>query len=78
MKQHDVYIVRSLGARWAVCLNDKTLGVFAERPEALQAAIVVSEASGRAGRTSVVVTEDPNGALRTIWEFGRDAYSPLT
>jgi hypothetical protein len=78
MTEHDTYIIRSSGAGWAVCLTDKTLGVFGERPEAIQAAVVVAESSGRSGRASEVLAEEENGSLLRIWEVGRDAYSPLT
>jgi hypothetical protein len=76
MREHDTYIIQSSGAAWAVRLNDKTLGVFEQRAEAIQAGIVVAEASGRAGRASEVLS-DENGALLAIWEVGKDAYSPL-
>ena len=77
MTEHDIYIVRPSGARWAVCLKDKTLGVFGERSEAIQAAVVVAEASGRSGRVSEVLAEEEGGETLLIWEVGRDAYSPL-
>jgi hypothetical protein len=77
MTEHDTYIVRPFGARWAVCLKDKTLGVFEERAEAVQAAVVVAESSGRSGRTSEVLAEEEGGETLLIWEVGRDVYSPL-
>jgi hypothetical protein len=55
-----------------------TLGVFGERPEAIQAAVVVAEASGRSGRASEVLAEEEGGETLMIWEVGKDAYSPLT
>jgi hypothetical protein len=75
MRERDTYIVQPSGAGWAVCLKDETLGVFELRPEAIEAAVVVAEASGRAGRTSGVVSEQ-NGELLPLWQVGRDAYSP--
>ncbi len=77
MREHDTYIVRSSTAGWAVCLTDKTLGVFEERPEAIQAAVIVAEASGRSGRASEVLAEDEGGETHMIWKVGKDAYSPL-
>ena len=76
MREHDTYIIQFSGAAWAVRLNDKTLGVFEQRTEAIHAGIVVAEASGRAGRASEVLS-DENGALLAIWKVGKDAYSPL-
>ena len=73
MRECDTYIVQPSGAGWAVCLKDETLGVFELRPEAIEAA--VAEASGRAGRTSGVLSEQ-NGKLLPLWQVGRDAYSP--
>ena len=46
MTEHDTYIVGSTGPGWAVRLNHETLGTFTGRYEALQAAVVVAEASG--------------------------------
>jgi hypothetical protein len=77
MREQDTYIVRSSEAGWAVCLKDKTLGVFGERAEAVQAAVVVAEASGRSGRASEVLAEEEGGETLLIWEVGKDAYSPL-
>ena len=74
MREHDTYIVQSSGAGWAVSLNDQTLGVFEHRPEAIEAAVVVAESSGRSGRASGVLSE-ANGELLAIWEVGQDAYS---
>ena len=77
MREHDTYIIRSSQAGWAVCLTDKTVVVFEERVEAIQAAVVVAESSGRSGRASEVLAEEEDGAFLSIWEVGRDAYSPL-
>ena len=75
MREHDTYIVQSSGGGgWAVRLNDKTLGVFEHRPEAIEAAVVVAESSGRSGRASGVLSEE-NGELLAIWEVGQDTYS---
>lgn len=77
MKEQDLYIIRSSGKRWMVDLNDETLGKFDERCEAIQAAIVVAESSGRFGRPSGVLSEEESGELHPIWEVGRDLYSKL-
>ena len=77
MTEHDIYIVRPSGAQWAVCLKDKTLGLFEERAEAVQAAVVVAEASGRSGRVSEVLAEEESGERLLIWEVGKDAYTLL-
>jgi hypothetical protein len=75
VREHDIYIVQPSEAGWAVRLNDETLGVFHRRPEAIEAAVVVAEASGRAGRTSGVLSEQ-NGEYLSLWQVGQDAYSP--
>ena len=77
MTEHDTFIIRSSGVGWAVCLKDKILGVFGERAEAVQATVVVAEASGRSGRASEVLAEEEGGETLLIGEVGRDAYSPL-
>jgi hypothetical protein len=77
MNEQDIYIVRASGAGWAVHLNSQTLGVFDKRPQAIQAAIVVAQASGRAGRVSGVLSEEAGGEMFPIWQVGRDSYSAL-
>ena len=57
MSEQDLYIVRPSKAGWAVHLDDKTLSVFDERPKAIEAAVVVAEASARHGRVSGVASE---------------------
>jgi hypothetical protein len=76
MTEHDTYTVRSSEQGWAVRLNDETLATFMGRHEALQAAVVVAEASGRAGKTAEILSEE-GGKMHPIWEVGRDAYSTL-
>jgi hypothetical protein len=76
-QQHDVYIVRPCGEQWAVYLDDQTLGTFDERVEAIHAAVLVAESSGRFGRTSGVLSQDEDGDMLPIWQVDRDAYSKL-
>ena len=76
MREHGTYIVQPSGARWAVCLKGKTLGVFEERTEAAQATVVVTEAPGRSGRASEVLTQE-GGETPMDWEVEKDVYSPL-
>jgi hypothetical protein len=78
MTEHDTYIVRSSERGWAVRLNDATLGTFTGRHEALQAAVVVAEASGRAGRPAEVLSEAEGGTMQVMWQVGRDAYSVIS
>lgn len=76
MGEQDLYIICPSGDGWAVRLADETLGRFDERPKAIEAAVVVAEASARLGKISGVVLEE--GDERTVvWEAGRDAYSRL-
>src|SRR4051812_8714753 len=56
----------------------ETLTVFEERPKAIEAAVMVAQASARRGRVSGVVVEEDNGNLIPIWDAGRDAYSTLS
>ena len=76
-QQRDLYIVRSCGQQWAVYLEDRTLGTFGERGEAIQAAVLVAESSGRFGRASGVLSQDEDGHVLPIWQVGRDVYSRL-
>jgi hypothetical protein len=77
MNRQGLYIIRASGDGWAVHLDDETLATFEERPEAIQAAIVVAESSGRFGRPSGVFSLAQSGQLLPIWQVGRDAYSKL-
>jgi hypothetical protein len=76
MSEQDLYIIRASGEGWAVHLANETLGLFGERPKAIEAAVVVAEASARRGRVSGVVLEEGD-YLIPMWEAGRDAYSTL-
>ena len=77
MTEHHTYIVRASGQGWSVFLNDTNLGTFlGGRHEAIQAAVMVAEASGRAGKTAEVLTDD-GSELHPLWEVGRDTYSDI-
>jgi hypothetical protein len=76
MGEQDLYIIRTAGSGWGVHLENETLSVFDTRPRAIEAAVVVAEASARHGRVSGVAVEE-GGDLIPIWEAGRDAYSTL-
>jgi hypothetical protein len=78
MGEQDLYIVRASEAGWAVHLDDKTLSVFDERPKAIEAAVVVAEASALHGRVSGVAVEEEDGGLIPIWDARWDAYSKLS
>jgi len=77
MHEQDLYVIRASGGAWAVHLANETLGLFGERPKAIEAAVVVAEASARHGRVSGVVLEEGSDIV-PIWEAGRDAYSKLS
>ena len=74
MSEQDLYIIRPSGEGWAVHLADETLARFDDRPKAIEAAVVVAEASARLGKTSGVVMEDGDQRI-VVWDAGRDVYS---
>jgi len=76
MSEQDLYIIRPSGEGWSVHLARETLARFDERSKAIEAAVVVAEASARQGRTSGVVMEE-GGERIVVWDAGRDAYSRL-
>jgi hypothetical protein len=76
MAEQDLYIIRPSGDGWAVHLADEILGRFDGRPKAIEAAVVVAEASARHGRVSGVVMEEGD-QLIVVWDAGRDTYSRL-
>ena len=77
MSEQDLYVIRASGEGWAVCLANETLGRFGERPKAIEAAVVVAEASARHGKAAGVVLEEGDDQV-PIWDAGRDAYSDLS
>jgi hypothetical protein len=77
MSEQDLYVIRASGEGWAVHLANETLGRFGERPKAIEAAVVVAEASARHGKAADVVLEEGDDRV-PIWDAGRDAYSDLS
>jgi hypothetical protein len=77
MSEQDLYIIRLSGEGWAVHLADVTLGRFDERPKAIEAAVVVAEASARLGRVAGVVMEEGDQRI-IVWDAGRDTYSRVS
>lgn len=77
MSEQDLYVIRASGKGWSVHLANETLGLFGERPKAIEAAVVVADASARHGRASGVVLEEGDDRV-PIWEAGWDAYSILS
>ena len=78
MGEQDLYIVRLFEAGWGISLDDKTLSVFDDRLKAIEAAVMVAEASARHGRVSGVAVEEEDGDLIPIWDAGLDVYSTLS
>ncbi|EIM26845.1 hypothetical protein [Microvirga lotononidis] len=72
MTEHNTYIVQAVEDRWAIRLEEETLGTFEGRHEAIQAAVAVAEASGRAGNTVEIISAEEYGEMIPIWEVGRD------
>ena len=77
MTEQDLYIIRSSGAGWSVHLAHETLARFEERPKAIEAAVVVAEASARLGKASGVVMEAGDRRIM-VWDAGRDTYSRVS
>jgi hypothetical protein len=76
MSEQDLYIIRLSGEGWAVHLANETLGRFEKRPQAIEAAVVVAEASARLGKAAGVVMEEGDQRI-VVWDAGRDTYSRL-
>ncbi|MGF9757063.1 hypothetical protein AAII07_17810 [Microvirga sp. 0TCS3.31] len=77
MSEQDLYIIRPSGEGWTLHLADEILARFDGRPKAIEAAVVVAEASARHGRVSGVVMEE-GGRRIMVWDAGRDAYSRVS
>jgi hypothetical protein len=76
MSEQDLYIIHPSGEGWAVLLAHEPLGRFEERSKAIEAAVIVAEASARLGKVSGVVLDEGDERI-VVWEAGRDAYSRL-
>ncbi|MBB3018957.1 hypothetical protein FHR70_002011 [Microvirga lupini] len=77
MREQDLYIIRPSGQGWAVHLAHAILARFDDRPKAIEAAVVVAEASARLGKAAGVVMEEGDERI-VVWDAGRDAYSRLS
>lgn len=73
--QLDRYFIVPAEDRWTVQLGMQVLGSFAEKGEAIQAAIAVAGSSGRHGSQAEVLTVGQDGEFSPIWTFGLDGYS---
>jgi hypothetical protein len=74
--EQDRYFVVPSQDQWAVKLNHKILGTFADRNQAIRAAITAAEISGKHGLPAEVLTQAANGETHPVWTYGRDTFSP--
>jgi len=58
-----------------VRLNASTPRMFAERADAIRAAIEAAHQSGEGGIAAEVLTPNEKGEFVPLWTFGHDAYS---
>ncbi len=77
MSEQDLYIIRPSGEGWTLHLAKETLARFDERPKAIEAAVVVAEASARLGKAAGVLREEGDQRIM-VWDAGRDAYSKVS
>ena len=77
ISEQDLYIIRPSGEGWTLHRAKETLARFDERPKAIEAAVVVAEASARLGKAAGVVMEEC-GQRIVVWDAGRDAYSRVS
>jgi hypothetical protein len=73
MSEQDLYVIRASEEGGAVHLANETLGLFGERPKAVEAAVIVAEASARHAKAAGVVLEEGDDQV-PISEAGRDTY----
>jgi hypothetical protein len=64
--------VRPLTGGWTVQHNGQAVGMFGARAEAVRAAVMAAEASGRSGAAARVLSQDETGDVHTVWQSGRD------
>jgi len=77
MSEQDLYIIRLSEEGWILHLAKETLARFDERPKAIEAAVVVAEASARLGKAAGVMMEEGDQRI-VVWDAGRDAYSKVS
>ena len=65
------YFVFEAGGRWYVTLDGAPLGRHADRPAALNSAIVMADLMGSMKHDADVMLEDA-GQLRLAWTYGAD------
>ena len=71
----DRYLIVPADERWSIQLGENVLGTFAEKGEAIEAAILVACSSGKFGSQAQVLTEGEDGRFVPIWTYGQDSYS---
>ncbi|MBM1173626.1 hypothetical protein [Microvirga arabica] len=77
MSEQDLYIIRPSGEGWTLHLAKETLARFDERSKAIEAAVVVAEASARQGKAAGVMMVEGDERI-VVWDAGRDAYSRVS
>jgi hypothetical protein len=70
----NYYIVAASPDGWRVLYNGVGFGPFIDRTLALYAAIDAAWRTGQCGESAEVFAAEPDGALTSLWLFGRDPY----
>jgi len=70
-----IYLIARLDGCWTVGSQGRSLGVFADRPQALRFAVQNACISAENGVPAVILAEDQAGANFVVWSSERDHYS---
>jgi hypothetical protein len=73
-KQPAQYFVVKQKGEWKIRAGYRTTGFYANKGEALAAAIEFAEKDGMAGRDAEVLVQTEGQHFRTAWIYGRDPY----
>jgi hypothetical protein len=69
------FIVLKRNGKWSVKSNNLDRS-FPAQHQAMIAAVRLANESGKNGKPSVVILEQPNNKFETIWTYGKSHYPP--
>jgi len=73
MHKAQYFVVKHHG-EWKIKVGYRTTGPYADRRQAISAAIDFAEKDGMAGRDAQVLVQGEDRHFRMAWIYGRDPY----
>ena len=72
---HAFYVIARLNGMWAVLQEDRSVGSFEARSDALRFAVHNARTAAQNGMPLDIVAEDDSGVRHRIWRCDCDSYS---